>query len=203
MILAVPFSSKSNRLEFSFQSGPRSVNRENKSFWPRGRLCWKVRQPQRDQNYTPLSPGPKEKRERGTHTSQITGSQGRAPGHWKRRILIYRMFYSLQNNSQRAPDVSTWEPCGEVSTAHFTTGTLSLREKAFLRSEATPGHSDFSTGYVTWSKSLFISRSQCYCVSRKEVDLENKQDITLISLSTHKCCELGIEDKMCILLPSQ
>lgn len=52
MILAVNFFSKSSHLEFFSQFEPRSLNRENKAFWQRERICWKVRQPQQDQNYT-------------------------------------------------------------------------------------------------------------------------------------------------------
>lgn len=70
---------KEQSLEFSSQSGPRSVNRENKSFWLRGRLCWKVRQPQQDQNCTWLSLGQKEKK-RGNTQLTVSEVRGGDPG---------------------------------------------------------------------------------------------------------------------------
>lgn len=67
--LAIHFSSKSNCLEFSSQSGPRNVNRENKNFWPRGRLLLEGPITTRPKLHAALPGAGGKKRERQTHTS--------------------------------------------------------------------------------------------------------------------------------------
>lgn len=146
---------KEQSLEFSSQSGPRSVNRENKSFWPRGRRCWKVQQPQQDQNCTWLSLGQKEKRESGNTQLTLSEVRGVVLGNGRECFSSTGYFTVFRTIASGLLIFLYKSPMGQLAL-----GKLSLREVAFLRLEASLT-TLISVLATSPGASLFISRCQC------------------------------------------